>query len=963
MKLISPFRTSVTALFYVGITASLLIPGVLAVKREDFKTCDQASFCRRHRAFADEIVQSSQALLKNDGGNGITMPQSASPYSVTNSTVRLDGHTLVATVIHDTEKVPLELKLLFLVNGIVRIRLQEESPLLPRFDETQKHVLRDEGNALEYASPDDIEHTSERVDGTTVHTIRYNNDKGSEVGVRMVESPWSLAYIHDSKPVMELNHNGFFRFEHLRPKPSTDDESNNVDGGWEEKFRSWTDTKPRGPESFGIDIRFNGFEHVYGIPEHSSSLSLKTTRDEKEGYSEPYRLWNLDVFEYEPDNPMALYGSVPFMVAHNTESTVGVFWLNAAETWVDVTRDKSSAFSNLLRLASGSSKEHAVNTHWISESGILDMFLLPGSSVSDLYKQYSALVEPTRLPRDFSLGYHQCRWNYIDQDDVLAVSEKMHEHGIPYDSIWLDIEYTDGKRYFTWDSSKFSDPVAMQDQLSHDGHKLVTVIDPHIKHDPAYRVWKEGDELGYFLKNKDETANFQGWCWPGESSWVDYLKPGAMAWTGKQYHLDKFNGSTSDLFIWNDMNEPSIFNGPEITMEKDIKHYGGWEHRDVHNIYGMLYNKATYDGLRTRESPGKRPFVLSRAYYAGSQRYGAIWTGDNAANWESLRVSVPMVLSNNIAGIHFAGADVGGFFGNTEKELLVRWYQLGIWHPFFRAHAHIDTKRREPWVFGEPYLSIMREAVRERYRMLPYWYTLFREASLTGMPIVRPMWIEFPKQADLFAEQGVFMVGPSIMVVPAMDSDLSKPLDVSFPSQENWYDIHTHVQYATPLKRQFTVDLEHTLVFARGGSIIPTRERQRRSSTLMKNDPFTLYVYVSRSGTAAGKLYVDDGESFDYEKGAFIERDLSFAESKLTSRASAQTDDSPEQKVFQENTNVRIERVVVVGLRNIHTKATVSENGNVREVDLEYRGSTANHECVVRDPAVLIGNDWHITFS
>ncbi|KAJ2396441.1 glucosidase II, partial [Coemansia sp. RSA 2559] len=203
------------------------------------------------------MVQASQALPKADSSNGIAMPQSASLYSITNSTVHLDGHTLVATVLHGTEKVPLKLELVFLANGIVRMRIQEEAPLLARFDETQKHVLRDEGAALEYVSPNDIEHSSESVDGTTVHTVRYKN-KDSNFGVRIVENPWSLAYLHDRKPVIELNHNGFFHFEHLRPKPSADDESAKIDGGWEESFRSWKDTKPRGPESFGMDIRFNG---------------------------------------------------------------------------------------------------------------------------------------------------------------------------------------------------------------------------------------------------------------------------------------------------------------------------------------------------------------------------------------------------------------------------------------------------------------------------------------------------------------------------------------------------------------------------------------------------------------------------------------------------------------------------------------------------------------------------------
>ncbi|KAJ1938486.1 hypothetical protein EC988_007575, partial [Linderina pennispora] len=376
---------------------------------------------------------------------------------------------------------------------------------------------------------------------------------------------------------------------------------------------------------------------------------------------------------------MALYGAIPFMVAHRAEATVGVFWLNAAETWIDVTREKAGALGGLF----GGAKEPEVATHWVSESGVMDVFLLPGPSVADMYRQYAELVEPTPLPREFALGYHQCRWNYLDQNDVLTVNKKLEESKIPYDVIWLDIEHTDGKRYFTWDTAKFPDPVAMQQQLAAGGHRLVNVVDPHIKHDPEYRVWKEANDSGFFVKNKAGSDNYQGWCWPGDSNWVDYLNPNASQWISEQFHLDKYAGSTKDLFVWNDMNEPSVFNGPEISMEKDITHYGGWEHRDVHNIFGMLYHKATADGLRTRESPNMRPFVLSRAYFAGSQRYGAIWTGDNAANWEHLRASVPMILSNNIAGMHFSGADVGGFFGNPDAELLTRWYQLGIWYPFF----------------------------------------------------------------------------------------------------------------------------------------------------------------------------------------------------------------------------------------------------------------------------------------
>ncbi|KAJ2161329.1 glucosidase II [Coemansia sp. RSA 552] len=931
--------------------AAALAPAALAVKREDFKTCEKSAFCRRHRQFAESAAQNSQPA-----------GPAQSLYSVVGDSVRLDNHTLVALVQHATDQVPLALEISFLASGTIRIRAQEDEPLLPRFDGTQRYTLRDEGQSLPYASPGDLRLSSDTGGEAPVHTVSYTTGTGSEFRLRMAEKPWSLTYLRDGKPVAQLNTKGLFRFEHLRQRPET--VADDADGEWKESFRSWTDSKPRGPESFGMDIRFAGYEHVYGIPEHSSPLSLRPTRGGgKDAYDQPYRLYNLDVFEYEIDNPMALYGSVPFMLAHSAESTAGVLWLNAAETWIDIAHEKASSFGGLFRRG-GAAAEPAVDTHWISESGVLDVFILPGPNVADVYRQYTELEEQTPLPRDFSLGHHQCRWNYLDEADVLTINDKMHEHAIPYDVVWLDIEYTDGKRYFTWDKAKFPDPVAMQKTLGDDGHQLVTVIDPHIKRDSSYRVWSEADEKGLFVRDRDGSSAFQGWCWPGDSNWVDCLDPNATQWLSEQYHLDKFDGSTPHLFIWNDMNEPSVFNGPEISMDKDARHHGGWEHRDVHNIYGMLYHKATADGLRTRESPAKRPFALSRAYFSGSQRYGAFWTGDNTATWEHLRASTSMILSNNVAGIHFIGADVGGFFGNPDATLLTRWYQLGIWYPFFRAHAHIDTKRREPWVLGEPYLTHIRDAIRERYRLLPYWYTLFREASLTGMPPIRPMWVEFPKEKDLFAEDRAFMVGPAIMVVPATDPDATLPIDVTLPQQETWYRMRTHAAYHGPLKRQFTVDLADTLVFARGGSIVPTRERRRRSSALMRRDPFTLYVYISRAGTAAGKLYMDDGESYDYERGAFLERDLAFADGTLTSRPSERTTASPEQAAFARSmASVRVERVVLVGLSRPLTKASVSEGGEERTVELACAGSDTDPACIIRDPAVRIGNDWEISLA
>ncbi|KAI9506530.1 glycosyl hydrolases family 31-domain-containing protein [Coemansia spiralis] len=806
----SPFRTRVNGLFCAAISAVLLSQVAQAVKRDEFKTTEEIAFYRRHQAFAETVLQAEPASQENSS----EIPHGASPYTVVGDSVHLDGHTLIATVQHASAKVPLRVEVIFLKNGTVRVRAQEENPLLPRYDDTQKHVLREEGNNLEYASANDLDHHYRIVNGVKVHTVRYTNDH-SAFSVRITEDPWSLTYLQNDKPIIELNSKGFFHLEHLRPRPDPETIGDDVSGEWKETFLLFTDNKTRGPESFGMDINFIGFEHVYGIPEHATSLSLKTTNKVNGGYDTPYRLWNLGVFEHELDDPIPLYGSIPFMAAHNADATVGVFWLNAAETLVDIAREKRSGVDDDLSV---------VNTHWVSEAGVMDVFLMPGPSVADLYRQYMSLIEPTPLPREFALGYHTCRWSYLDQEDVLTVSEKMHEHDIPYDVIWLDIDYTDGMRYFTWDYSKFPDPVAMQKQLAHDGHKLVTIIDPHVKRDSSYR-------------NNTNTRNYDGWCWPRESNW-------ASKWYGEQYHFDKYPDTTADLFIWNDMNEPITLRMPESTAEKDHRH-------------------STFEGMLTRESPRKRPFILSRSYFAGSQRYGAIWTGDNTADWGYMRAATPMVLSNNIAGMHFSGADVG--------ELLTRWYQLGIWHPFFRAHSHRYTKRREPWLFGEPYLSIMRKAVYERYRMIPY--------CLTGIPI-------FPKDSDLFAEENTFMV--------ALDSDLTKPIDVTFPSQENWYNI-------------FVVDLAQTLVY-----------RQRRSSAFMKQDPFTLYVYV-------GKLYIDDGESYDYEKGAFIEHKL----------------------ISQSPDKVRIERIVMVGLITQPTVATIRESDMEREISLDYGNCRTGSDCVI----------------
>ena len=377
-----------------------------------------------------------------------------------------------------------------------------------------------------------------------------------------------------------------------------------TDGMWEEKFGSHIDSKPYGPMSVGADITFPASKHLFGLPEHASSTQLKGTTGEGSHYREPYRLYNLDVFEYELDETMALYGEVPLIVSQSkTSGTVGVFWFNPTETFVDV-QDQNDKMGS--------------KTHWISESGVIDLFILPGPNPKTLYQQYASLTGRMPLPPMWSLGYHQCRWNYRDEADVYQVHEKFEELDYPYDVLWLDIEHTDGKRYFTWDKSLFPNPIPMQEKLNSQGRKMVTIIDPHIKRDDNYYIHKTATSKGLYIKDKDGKKDYDGWCWPGSSSYLDFTNEKVRNWWSKQFGYNKYIGSTPSLFTWNDMNEPSVFNGPEVSMQKDLRNLNGVEHREWHNLYGILFQRATSEGLIRRNSDENiRPFVLSRSFFAG----------------------------------------------------------------------------------------------------------------------------------------------------------------------------------------------------------------------------------------------------------------------------------------------------------------------------------------------------------
>jgi alpha 1,3-glucosidase len=822
----------------------------------------------------------------------------------------------------------------------------------------------------------------------SVTRIVYGPKSNFEVVI--THNPLGLEFKRDGETQIKFNDRGFLNMEHWRakvdkPQPAEGEEAKETESTsedestwWDESFGGNTDSKPRGPEAVALDISFPGYNHVFGAAEHAGPLSLKETRGGEGKYDDPYRLYNSDVFEYEMDSPMTLYGSIPFVQAQKKDSTVGVFWLNTAETWIDIT--KSTSLTNPLSM--GVASQTTTTTHWISESGLLDVFVFLGPTPQDVIGAYSELTGYSQLPQQFAIAYHQCRWNYVTDEDVKDVDRKFDKNDIPYDVIWLDIEYTDGKKYFTWDPMTFPKPLDMQEQLDEHERKLVYIIDPHIKNENNYPVVEELKKQDLATHNKDGNI-YEGWCWPGSSHWVDAFNPKAREWWKSLFKYSSFKGTAKNSWLWNDMNEPSVFNGPETTMPKDNLHHGQWEHRDVHNANGLTFVNATYNALLARdkeeEKHNVRPFVLTRSFYSGSQRMGAMWTGDNQAVWSHLEASIPMILSMNIAGFPFAGADVGGFFGNPSEELLARWYQTGAFYPFFRGHAHIDTRRREPYLASEPYKSVITQALRLRYSLLPAWYTAFHEASTSGAPILRPNYYVHPSDEKGFAVDDQFYVGSTGLLAKPITAEGATSTEIYLADDEKYYDYFDFWTYQGPGKYKVSAPLDVIPLFMQGGNIIPRRDRPRRSSGLMKYDPFTLVVAIGKSGDAEGTLYLDDGESFDFQDGAFIHRRFHFdhetralTSEDLTPAGTALSKKAKEYLKSMEN--VRVERIVVLGAPESWSSSTsvdVSEelsgkakSEGVRKAALEYHGPDEGRAAwaVVRDPGVKIGAGWKVQF-
>ncbi|KAK9476504.1 glycosyl hydrolases family 31-domain-containing protein [Lipomyces japonicus] len=936
-----------------------------AAKKYLFKTCEESSFCRRNRAYAD---------FAESKGSSWTPPYSIDPASVKFKDGALQG-TILKLVLDDEGNhvsVDLPFQLVFLQSGSARFLVDEKRrsesaiPGFPSDKITQKRY----NEASKWAIVGDLSSDLGAFEVTTdadvdqgIFRVRYGPEKNFEAIFQ--SNPFQVKFYRDGEPHVILNDRKLFNLDHWRPKPENLEdaslaEETDVKDMWQENFGGKEDKKPKGcPESIALDITFPGYEHVFGIPEHADKFSLRETRGGEGNFNEPYRLFNVDIFEYEVNSPMAMYGAIPFMQAHKKGSSVAIFWSNAAETWIDITKTKPNDAAFGVR--------KSTRTHWISESGIVDVFIMLGPNPTSVYQQYGLLTGFTALPPIYAIGYHQCRWNYNSEEDVEDVDANFDKHEIPYDAIWLDIEYTDSKKYFTWAKAAFPTPEKMLQNLEKRKRKLVVIIDPHIKKESGYQVY-EGLSKNKLAIQTEEQQEYNGWCWPGESAWIDTFNPKAIEYWKEQFKPGKFCAYETNLLLWNDMNEPSVFNGPEVSAPRDNIHYGNWEHRDVHNVYGMTFQNATHQALIAR-NPKQRPFILTRAFFAGSQRLGAVWTGDNAATWDYLKIATPMILSHSVAGFSFVGADVGGFFGNPTVELLTRWYQAGAFYPFFRGHAHIESKRREPYLFGEPTTSIIKNTIRLRYQLLPSLYTAFHRASFDGVPIIRPLFLLAPDNEDALDIDDQFFFGETGLLIKPIVEEGATSTEIYLPDDEVYYDYLDYTIYEGIGRKHYYAPLEKIPILARGGHIFTRRDRYRRSATLMQHDPITLVINLDKDGNAAGVLYLDDGETTAYARGAYVHRFFVFtAQDNVLRSRSVQPSGTASRSYEKSIDSMRVEKIVLVGFNVDKLKisnaveAFQDKKSWKSEITIVEEAEGKASVVTVRDPKVLVSADWSIQF-
>jgi alpha-glucosidase len=595
----------------------------------------------------------------------------------------------------------------------------------------------------------------------------------------------------------------------------------------------------------GYPVSFNGgaFRVWKSMPEDEHYFGLGDKSGPLDHRNQSFTMWNTDAYGWQ-ESTDPLYKTIPFLLAMRGDSAYGVFLDNTYRSTFDFGKESRDFYS------------------FGAEGGELDYYFFYGPDPKQVIRDFTALVGRTPLPPLSTLGYQQCRYSYYPEARVREIASEFRKRKIPADVIYLDIDYQQNNRPFRVDRERFPNFEGMVKDLKSEGFKVVAITDPHIAKLPGYKPYEEGLANNYFVKNPDGSV-YVGKVWPGDSVFPDFTRAAVRQWWGSLYTDFVKLGIRG---FWNDMNEPAIFERPDKTMPLDTVHNvegRKTDHREIHNVFGMENVRATYEGM-LRLQPDIRPFVLTRAGFAGAQRYAATWTGDNRSTWNHMRISVPQLISLGLSGYPFVGDDIGGFAGSPPPDLLTRWMELGVFNPIYRNHGEKNSRNREPWVDGPEHEAIRRRYIETRYRLLPYIYTSLEETSRTGVPLMRPMFLEFPADTNLQTTDNEFMFGSGLLVAPKLTEYVGS-YEVRLP-KGTWYDFWTGEPVQGQLQK-LDPPLDVLPVFVRSGTILPEAPVVQNVDEVPQG-PLELGVYPGPG--CSGSLYQDDGNTIAYTRGAFL---------------------------------------------------------------------------------------------
>ncbi|WP_282051120.1 glycoside hydrolase family 31 protein [Maribacter aquivivus] len=592
-------------------------------------------------------------------------------------------------------------------------------------------------------------------------------------------------------------------------------------------------------------------ESFYGMGDKAMHSNLKGKRVEN---------WVTDQFAFAKEQD-PLYKAIPFYVGLNKGKAYGIYFDNSFRTGFDFSQERRN-----------------ITSFW-ADGGEMNYYFIFGPDMPKVVSSYSSLTGTPELPPMWALGFHQSKWSYYPESNVKEIASDFRKHRIPCDAIYLDIDYMDGFRCFTWNKEHFPDPKRMISELEEDGFKTVVMIDPGIKVDRDYWIYNEALENDYFCKRGDGPL-MHGKVWPGECNFPDFTNPAVREWWAELYK--EFMSELGVHAVWNDMNEPAVMEVPTKTAPLDTRHnYDGHPctHRKAHNVYGMQMVRATYEGVKKYVYP-KRPFVITRAAFAGTQRYSSTWTGDNVATWEHLWIANVQVQRMCLSGYSFVGSDIGGFAEQPDGELFARWVQLGIFHPFCRVHSSGDHGDQEPWSFGSEITNIVRKFINLRYQLLPYLYTMFYKYTKENIPMVQSLVFFDQEDNQTHFRTDEFIFGEKILVCPIQEPN-AQGRRMYIPRGE-WYDFWTNEHVTGGKEKWVAAEIDMLPIFVKAGAIIPKYPVQQYVGE-KKIEELVLEVYY-KEGIEASEVYEDSDDGYDYKKGRY-----SLSNYKLTGKENSLT--------------------------------------------------------------------------